>query len=92
MDDTPRKQRLNSWTRGTVIAVLIVGYGWFVGQPQGSSGRMFIAGVVVQLLVILVRKLLPANLRPQAQDIFELLAGADPELREDLASLRRVGS
>ena len=74
MDDTTRKERLNSWTRGTVIAAMIVGYGWFIGLPQGPSGRMFIAGAVVQLLVIVARKLLPANLRPQAQDTFELLA------------------
>ncbi len=74
MYDISRKERLNSWTRGTVIAVLIVGYGWLVGYPQGTATGLFVAGVVVQLLVILVRKLLPANVRPQAQDIFELLA------------------
>ena len=60
--------------RGIFIAALIVAYGWFIGHPQGSFARMFVAGAAIQILVIFVRQLLPAQQRARVQYIFELLA------------------
>ncbi len=74
MDDSPHQERLGSWTRGVFIAALIVAYGWFIGHPQGSFAQMFVAGAAIQILVILVRRLLPTQWRAQAQYIFELVA------------------
>lgn len=74
MDDSEKKERLSSWMRGLIIGALIVGYGWFVGHPQGSFARLLVVGAAVQLLVIVVRKLVPAEQRPQAQQVFELVA------------------
>ena len=74
MDQTPHPERLASWWRGIFIAALIVAYGWFVGHPEGSFAKMFVAGAAIQILLILVRKLLPALWSAQAQYVFELLA------------------
>ena len=60
--------------RGIIIAVLVVVYGWFVGHPEGSFAMMFVAGAAIQILVILARKLLPAQWSAQSQYVFELLA------------------
>ena len=74
MGASPHQERLASWLRGIFIAVLIVAYGWFVGHPEGSFAKMFVAGAAVQILVIIARKLLPARWGAQAQYVFELLA------------------
>ena len=60
--------------RGIIIATLIVAYCWFIGQPQDSFAQMFVVGAAIQILVILVRKLVPAQHRAQAQYVFELVA------------------
>jgi hypothetical protein len=72
--DSPRPERLGSWFRGVVIAVMIVAYGWLVGSPQGSFAQMLVAGAGLQLLVIVVRKMLPPGAQPQAQYVFEFVA------------------
>lgn len=74
MDESHHQERLASWMRGIFIAALIVAYGWFIGHPQGSFARMFVAGAAIQILVIFVRRLVPAQQRAQAQDVFELIA------------------
>jgi len=70
----PADRRLNSWVRGGVIAALVVGYGWIRGAPQPSFALMLVVGALLQFLVILVRRFLPADQRAGAQDVFELLA------------------
>jgi hypothetical protein len=74
MGESPDQERVASWMRGMFIAALIVAYGWFIGHPQGSFANMFVAGAAVQILVIVVRKLVPASGRAQAQNVFELVA------------------
>lgn len=71
---TPRELRIASWMRGLIIGALIGAYGWFVKVPEGSMTQMFLIGAVVQLLIIVVRKVVPPDYAPQAQDLFELLA------------------
>ena len=74
MDESPHQERLGSWTRGIFIAALIVAYGWFIGHPQGSFAEMFVVGAAIQILVIVVRKLVPSEHHAQAQYVFELVA------------------
>lgn len=74
MDEPAQQERLASWMRGVFIAALIVAYGWFIGHPQGSFATMFVAGAAIQILVIIVRRLVPAQHHAQTQYIFELVA------------------
>jgi hypothetical protein len=74
MTDSPHDERLASWMRGIFIAALIVAYGWFVGSPQGSFTQMFVVGAALQVLVIVIRKLVPGEHQSQAQYLFEMVA------------------
>jgi len=74
MHESPADRRLNSWVRGGVIAALMVAYGWIRGAPQPSFALMLLVGALLQFLVILVRRFLPAEQQARAQDVFELLA------------------
>jgi len=74
MDDSPRDLRIASWTRGVFIGVLIAFYGWILNVPEGSFRQMFLVGAGVQLLIIVLRRLVPTESAPQAQYIFELVA------------------
>jgi hypothetical protein len=74
MEESPHQERLGSWTRGIFIAALIVAYGWFIGHPQGSFAQMFVVGAAIQILVIVVRKLVPSEHRARAQYVFEMVA------------------
>jgi hypothetical protein len=72
--DTPAERRLGSLWRGVVIAAMIVAYGWTMGLPQSSFTQMLVIGVLLQFLVILIRKFVPADQMARAQDVFELVA------------------
>jgi hypothetical protein len=60
--------------RGVVIAALMVIYGWIRGAPQPSFTLMLLVGALLQFLVILIRRFLPADQLARAQDVFELVA------------------
>ncbi len=60
--------------RGAIIAAMIVAYGWINGLPQASFTQMLIIGVLLQFLVILIRKFVPADQMARAQEVFELVA------------------
>lgn len=60
--------------RGIIIATLIILYCCFIGQPLNSFARMFVAGAAIQILIIVVRKLVPAQHLGQAQYVFEVVA------------------
>ena len=74
MDESPRDERLGSLTRGVFIGVLMVGYGWFGRQPQASFTEMFVVGALLQTLIIVVRRFVPAESQALAQYVFELVA------------------
>jgi hypothetical protein len=74
MMDSSRDERLASWLRGIFIAALIVAYGWFVGSPQGSFAQVFVVSAALQILVIVIRKLVPGGQQSHAQYIFEVVA------------------
>jgi hypothetical protein len=76
MDDTPRQLRLSSRVRGVLITALIAGYGWLVGQPQGSFTEGLLIAAVLQVAVILIRRWVPPAAHPAAMHVFELIADA----------------
>jgi hypothetical protein len=69
-----RDPRVASWMRGVFIAALILAYGWFVKLPQASMTASFLVGVLLQGAIMVVRRFVPAEVMPQAQDIFEMIA------------------
>jgi hypothetical protein len=73
-DETARDPRIASWMRGIFIAVLVVAYGWFVKAPHASMTSSFLVGVLLQLAIVVVRRFVPAESLPEAQDIFEMIA------------------
>ena len=72
--DDPRDLRAASWLRGIFIAVLIVFYGWFTGQPDSSFTGTVLVGALVQFAIIVIRKFLPPGQLERAQYIFEMIA------------------
>jgi hypothetical protein len=71
---TEKDRRFSSGGRGVVIAALIAVYGWFMHTPTGSSSVSFLAAAGLQLLVIALRRFVPADLLPQALYVFEFIA------------------
>jgi hypothetical protein len=69
-----REQRWSSGGRGVAIAVLVGLYGWFMNEPTGSFTASLLVGAGVQILVLALRKLVPADRLPQAMYVFEYIA------------------
>jgi hypothetical protein len=66
--------RLSSATRGAFIAGFLAVYGWFMRQPGPSLEVLFLVGAALQLAVILMRRVVPADYQAEASGIYELLA------------------
>jgi len=71
---TADERRFSSGGRGVVIAAMIAFYGWFMHVPAGSSRVSLLAAAGVQLLVITLRRFVPADRLPQALYVFEYIA------------------
>jgi hypothetical protein len=71
---TADERRFSSGGRGIVIAVMIGFYGWFMHVPTGSGRVNLLAAAGVQLLVIALRRFVPADRLPQALYVFEFVA------------------
>ena len=71
---TAHERRFSSGGRGVVIAVMIAFYGWFMHVPAGSVSVSLLAAAGLQLLVIALRRFVPADRLPQAMYIFEMIA------------------
>lgn len=67
------KPRLSDSWRGVIIAVFIGLYGWFMRAPEGSFAVGLLAGAGLQILVLLLRRFVPADWQPQAMYVFEYL-------------------
>ena len=71
---TGDERRFSSGGRGVVIAVMIAFYGWFMHAPAGSGSVSLLAAAGLQLLVIALRRFVPADRLPQALYVFEVVA------------------
>lgn len=72
-DESVRDARGGAAIRGIFIAVCIAGYAWIFHQPMASWKSTFLVGAGLQLLVIVLRRVVPAENLPQAMYIFEML-------------------
>ena len=57
-----------------IIAVLIGIYGWFTRAGEGSLTVSLLVAAAVQLVLIAVRHLVPADRQPDAMSVVELIA------------------
>ena len=75
---TPRltadERRFSSGARGVLIAVLIGIYAWLMREPAGSLTVGLLMGAGVQIVVLALRRFVPADRLPQAMFVFELIA------------------
>ena len=87
-----KEQRWSSGGRGVAIAVLIGLYGWFMKEPTGSFTASLLVGAGLQILVLALRKLVPADRLPQAMYVFEYLADGLTVLMFALGVFGRIAS
>ena len=69
-------QRLSSGVRGWLIAGFLAAYGFVLKQPEASLEASLLVGAVLQLIVIVLRRVVPAESQAEAMQVFELLADA----------------
>jgi hypothetical protein len=73
MEDSSRQLRLSSTIRGFIIAALVAAYAYVTRQPEATLTASLLLAAGLQLAVLLLRKLVPPALMPQALYVFELL-------------------
>jgi hypothetical protein len=66
--------RLGTVVRGTILGVLLIGYGLLVGRDGASFTECLLVAAGLQFLVLLLRKFVPPTMLPQTMYVFELLA------------------
>jgi hypothetical protein len=76
MERTPRERRLESTIRGIAIAVLLGVYGLLMDEPGASWLPSLLVGAALQFLVLVLRRVVPADVLPMVLYLFELLADA----------------
>ena len=75
-DETPdeRDMRRGAAFRSVVIAAMVVSYGWFLHQPSASFKQSFLVAAALQLALIALKRLVPADRLPQALYVYETIA------------------
>lgn len=66
--------RIDSRLRGAAIAAMVAAWGWLFDQSQGSFAEALLIGAALQLIVIVLRRWVPAEGQPVAMYVFEMLA------------------
>jgi hypothetical protein len=66
--------RLDTTTRGIIIAVLIAISSWALKQSGGSLGVALLIGALVQVAVLIARRFVPPDAMPQTVYIIEMIA------------------
>ena len=92
MNDSPRDLRLSSTIRGLAIGALLVAYAWFMDAPDVSLKATFIVAAALQLAVIVIRRVVPAEEVPRALYIFEMIADGVTVLMFALGVFGAVGA
>ena len=73
-EPSAQDRRLSSAGRGLIIAALIAMYTWFTRAPAVSPSASLLVAAGVQVVVIALRRFVPADRLPQAMHVFELIA------------------
>lgn len=71
-----RELRFSSTLRGVIIAALLGLYGYVTHQPGTSFAYMLLIAAGLQVVVLLLRRLVPPDQLPGVLGIFELLVDA----------------
>ncbi len=76
MPETPEERDLRRGAayRSAVIAVMVAFYGWFMHLPSAPFKQTFLIAAALQLLLIVLKKLVPAEQLPQALNAYEMVA------------------
>lgn len=69
-------QRLGDGVRGTIIGVMIAAYAYVMNQPGASLTASLLAAAGLQLVVIVLRRVVPPESLPSVMYVFELLVDA----------------
>ena len=74
--ETPEERDLRRGAafRSLVIAAMIAAYGWFLHQPSSSFKLSFLVAAALQLVLIVLKRLVPAGQLPQALYAYETVA------------------
>ena len=67
-------RRISTGGRGVIIAMLIGIYGWISRDGEASPAVSLLIAAAVQIMVIAVRHLVPADRQPDAISVVELIA------------------
>jgi hypothetical protein len=68
--------RINSYLRGGAIGVIALVYAFITKQPGASFAVSLLIAAGLQLAVLLLRRFVPPEQRPQMMNLAELLADA----------------
>ena len=68
--------RLGEGVRGTIIGVMIAAYAYVMNQPGASLTSSLLVAAGLQLLVIVLRRVVPPEAQPSVMYVFELLVDA----------------
>ena len=71
---TVDERRFSSGGRGVIIAALVGIYAWLMREPVGSLTVSLLMGAGVQIVVLALRRFVPADRLPQAMFVFEMIA------------------
>jgi hypothetical protein len=74
MDKETRDLRISSVVRGVFFGLLTAGYAILMPYPQASFKVSFAIGAALQLAILLMRRLAPADSLPKVQYLLELVA------------------
>ena len=69
-----RDLRRGAAFRSAVIAVMVALYGWFMHLPAAPLKQTFLIAAALQLLLIVLKRLVPADQLPQALNTYETVA------------------
>ncbi len=72
-DEPSRNMRGGAAIRSVFITLCIAGYAWVFHQPMRSLKSAFLVAAGLQLIVIVLRRVVPTDSLPQAMYIFEML-------------------
>jgi Na+-transporting NADH:ubiquinone oxidoreductase subunit NqrB len=72
-NESARSARRGAAIRGIFITLCMSGYAWVFHQPTASWKSAFLVGGGLQLLVIVLRRVVPPEHQSQVMNVFELL-------------------
>src|SRR5262245_25948813 len=73
MEESPRDLRVSSILRGCFIGGVAAVYGWAFKLPQASPAYWLLVSAGLQVIVIVLRRVVPPDVQPRVMYVFELI-------------------